>query len=75
MENEDIRIKYMKFVQMISVWLSFIIILICLLKNKHRYSKYLIESHSIKKVRNELMKHIDGTQAPLQILNNYRLYL
>lgn len=39
MANEDIKIKYLKLVQMIIVQVSIIIILICSLKNKYRRSQ------------------------------------
>jgi len=62
MTNEDIRAKYAKLCQMMIVQLSIIIVLICSLKNKSRRAQihFRITEHR-ERVRNELMKHIIGS--------------
>lgn len=69
MTNEDIRIKYMKLVQMMILQVSIIIVLICSLKNKRRRSQipYRITEQR-EKVRNELMKHIVGSERCYDII-------
>lgn len=69
MTNEDIRIKYMKLVQMMIFQVSISIVLICSLKNKRRKSQipYRITKQR-EKVRNELMKHIRRSKRCYDII-------
>lgn len=70
MNSEEIRIKYMKLVQMMIVQVSIIIVLICSLKNKRRRSQ--ISYRTIKqreKIRNGLMKHIVGIERCYDIIH------
>jgi hypothetical protein len=69
MTNEDIRAKYAKLCQMMIVQLSIIIVLICSLKNKSIRAQIhsRITEHR-ERVRNELMKHIIGSDRSYDII-------
>lgn len=68
MTNEDMRTKHLKLLQMMIVQVSIIIVLIFRLKNKSRSQipSRIIEHR--EKVRNELMKHIIGSDRCYDII-------
>jgi hypothetical protein len=69
MTNEDLRQKHFKLIQTMVIQVSTIIVLICALKNKCRRSQIpaRITEHR-EKVRNELMKHIIGSERCYDII-------